>query len=84
LDTAETELKLMTEAKERAKSNRHVLGDWESFSAGAVRIASCTACKRHAWAEVFPNGDDDKGNQVYKTDIRGSAVTMECGGRKVN
>ena len=74
----------MSEAGEHAELNHHILGKWESFQAGVVRISHCTACKRHAWVEVFPNGNDKNRNQIYKTDIRGSAVTTECGSRKVD
>lgn len=84
MDTAALEASLMTEAGEHAAFNQHALGNWESFLGGAVRLAHCVTCKRHAWVQVLPNGDDKAGNQVYKTDIRGSAVTMECGGRKVD
>ena len=74
----------MASAFEQAEFNHHILGKWEAFLGGAVRIATCTVCHRHAWAEVLPNGDNESGNQVYKTDIRGSAATMECSSRKVS
>lgn len=84
MDTAAIESELMSSASEYAVDNHHILGNWEMFLGGAVRIATCMTCHRHAWAEIFPSGDDKAGNQIYKTDIRGSAVTMQCGSRKVS
>lgn len=84
MDTAGIEAQLMQEATDHAVLNHHKLGPWAAFLGGAIRISHCDECKRHAVIEVLPNGDDEAGNQQYKTDIRGSAVTTECGGRKVN
>lgn len=82
MDTTLIENGLMKTAQEHAELNRHVLGNWESFLGGAVRIATCTVCNRYAWAEILPKGHTDDNIQIYKEDIRGSAVTKECG-RKV-
>ncbi len=84
MDTTGIEAQLMAEAEEQAILNLHTLGNWENFCGGAIRIACCITCKRHVRIEVFPNGNDEFKNQVYQTEIRGPAVTMECGGRKVN
>lgn len=84
MDTAAIESELMSSASDHAVDNHHTLGPWQSYLGGAVRIAYCNTCQRHAWTEILPKGDDDAGNQIYKTDIRGSAVTMECGSRKVS
>jgi hypothetical protein len=84
VDTTTIESELMASASEYAVDNHHTLGPWQSYLGGAVRIAHCTACDRHALTEVLPKGDDDAGNQIYKTDIRGSAITTQCGPRKVS
>lgn len=81
MDTAGIEAQLMAEAQEHVEVNHHVLGPWKSFLGGAVRIALCNSCQRHAIAEILPVGDDDAGNQVYHSDIRGSALKFECNGK---
>ncbi len=84
MDTTTIESELMASASEYAVSNHHILGPWQSYLGGAVRIVHCITCDRYGLTEVLPNGNDENGNQVYETDIRGSAVTMQCGSRKVS
>lgn len=84
MDTTALELETMQAAFDGFKSKNHTFQSWEPFLGGAVRICECSVCHRFALTEVFPNGDDESGNQVYETDIRGSAPTTECGQRKVS
>jgi hypothetical protein len=65
---------LKADTIELAKDKKHSLGPFKEFAGGAINIAICTGCQRWALAEIYPFG----------TDIRGSAVTMECGDRKVS
>lgn len=83
MDTRELENQLAMTAGKAAKSKGHV-GIWESFLGGAVRILECSECHRYVRTAVLPNGDDEKGNQVYETEIRGSAQTAECSERRVS
>jgi hypothetical protein len=84
MDTVTIGAELRASVETLAASHKHALGNWESFLGDAIQITTCTICFRFAWAQIFPNGNDDQGNQIYKTDIRGSAVTMQCGSRKVS
>jgi hypothetical protein len=83
MDTTDLEFQTMEAAEDGFLSKNHVADKWEVFMGGAVRIRQCQFCDRFVLSEVFPNGDDEKGNQVYETDIRGSAPTTNCDARKV-
>jgi hypothetical protein len=83
MDTHELEAQMMVSAGDAARLKNHEFGLWESFLGGAVRILECAACHRFVLTSVLPNGDDENGNQVYETEIRGSASTVECGARRV-
>jgi hypothetical protein len=84
VDTTALETDLMVAAAQAAQEKHHTLGAWENYLGGSVRLSCCTVCQRHVWAQVLPNGKDDKGHQVYETDFHGPAVTIECGSRKVS
>lgn len=84
MDTRELEAQLAVSAGNAARLKNHQFGLWESFLGGAVRLLECVECHRYVLTSVLPNGDDENGNQVYETDIRGSAPTVECGTRKVS
>lgn len=58
---------------EQAAEKGHSLGAYQEYAGGAVNVAECGSCKRWALAEIYPFG----------TDSRGSALTLDCGGRKV-
>lgn len=62
------------ETVELAARKGHELGDFKEFAGGAVSIALCKQCTRFGIAEIFTSGGHV---------IRGSAVTFDCGGRKV-
>lgn len=84
MDTSSLEKEIMEMAEWGMVGKNHVPGPWESFLGGAIHVSHCVNCQRFSIAEVLPNGDDDSGNQVYETDIRGSAPMTECGARKVS
>lgn len=84
MDTHELEDQLRSTADKAATDKGHFFDKWESFLGGAVRIAECSMCHRFSLSSVLPNGDDENGNQIYETDIRGSAPITECGARKVS
>lgn len=72
-DTTEQMTALKKETIERARGKGHELGEFKEFAGGAVNIALCKQCTRFAIAEIYPSGQD----------VRGSAMTYDCGGRKV-
>jgi hypothetical protein len=84
MDTAGIEVELMAVAEVGSIDKHHSLGNWETYLGGIVRLSCCIVCNRHVWAQVLPNGSDDKGTQVYETDIHGPALLVECSKRKVN
>jgi hypothetical protein len=84
MDTVNLELQTMEAAEDGFRNKNHIAVGWESFLGGAVRILECHTCHRFVLSEVLPNGDDENGNQVYETDIRGSAPTTDCDARKVS
>lgn len=84
MDTTALETQTAQAAGAKFLDKNHVGNGWESFLGGAVLIQECIKCHRFALVSVLPNGDDENGNQVYETDIRGSAPTTECGERKVS
>lgn len=71
-DTTEQMEVLKKKAVEKATSFQHELGPFKEFAGGSVSVALCKKCTRFAVAEVYPSDN-----------VRGTAVTLECGGRKV-
>lgn len=64
---------LKKETVELAARKGHELGPFKEFAGGAVSIALCKQCTRFGVAEIYPAGQA----------VRGSALTFDCGGRKV-
>jgi hypothetical protein len=72
-DTTEQMEALKKEAVELSAKRGHELGAFKTFAGGAVSIALCNKCTRFGIAETYPSGHS----------VRGSALTFDCGGRKV-
>jgi len=72
-DTSTQMENLIQQTKELAALKGHELGPFKDFSGGAINISLCNKCSRFGIAEIFPQGHD----------VRGSALTFDCGGRKV-